>query len=91
MENLTPEQQKICEEFCFELAMIDGPDDMFPPDSGDRAPLEPKGPQNSSSEKLCLAAVYDLCQYRSRRLGERREQLLSKIDKLQGEIELVLS
>lgn len=65
--NLTPEQERLVEDFAFDLAMIDGPDDMFPPDGGVREPREPLLPSSINDATVALAAVYDLTRYRHNR------------------------
>jgi hypothetical protein len=86
MSELTPQQERIVEDFNFELAMIDGPEDMFPPDDlgGDREPRWPKPPRDSGD--VALAAVYDLTY--SRRL---RNRLQGKGAALLHDIELILA
>lgn len=88
METLTQKQeQQIC-DFAFELALIDGPEDMFPPDDfgGVREPRRPVQPSGCSPEAICLAAVYDITRARERRTAlERRGRALMR------DIELVLA
>lgn len=67
-KELSPQQEQLVESFKSDLSMIDGPDDIFPPDNsgGVREPLQPILPHDSSSESLSLAAVYDLVQFKKK-------------------------
>jgi len=66
---LSPQQEQLIENFRFDLAMIDGPDDMFPDDGyiDDKEPLVPVPPTDDTSASVALAAVYDLTAYRNRK------------------------
>ena len=78
---LTPTQELIINDFSFELAMIDGPDDMFPPDNfgGDREPREPILPSDTDSQVIALAAVYDLLAYRKNKVEVFRKNLCNLV------------
>lgn len=79
MNNLeiSPEQQKIVNEFIFDLAMIDGPDDMFPPDNqcGDNEPRNPIAPSDTDCQSLVFAPVYDFVSYRKTRLESMQRSI----------------
>jgi hypothetical protein len=74
---LNPTQEQLINDFAFNLAMIDGPDDMFPPDNlgGDREPREPILPSDNDSQFIALAAVYDLLAYRKKKVEVFRKNI----------------
>lgn len=76
-EQLTPEQQEILNEFVSNLAKVDGPNDMFPPDyfSNDFEPRNPICPSDSDSQAKTFAPVYDMVGYRKHRVDKLKSQL----------------
>lgn len=84
MNTLSRDQEQLIEEFAYDLSMIDGPEDIFPPDDlgGVREPRVPIMPQGSNAETISLAAVYDLALTRERRarLYKTGSGLLRNID-----------
>lgn len=74
LNELQPIQEQQIQDFAFELSMIDGPEDMFPPDSqGVREPRRPILPNPRGSEQLALAAVIDLAVARQNRRSIPRQ------------------
>jgi len=68
MEILTQQQERMIEDFAWELSMVDTVDDIFPPDAGGvHEPRRPLPPTLPGAEHVCLAAVYDLAQARQQR------------------------
>lgn len=68
MNELHTTDEQLIQNFVYELAMIDGPDDMFPPDSmGVREPRRPILPNLDGNDRLALAAVYDMAVARQNR------------------------
>ena len=64
---LTSKQEWEIFDFHLDLMLIDGPDDMFPPDetAGDREPRQPQTPPWRGAAQLCLANIYDLAAHNS--------------------------
>lgn len=68
MKELNIEQEKLMEDFAYELMMVDTVEDMFPPDTtGVQEPRRPLQPILPSAEMVSLAAVYDLAVARENR------------------------
>ncbi len=76
-KELTPTQEQLINDFVFELAMIDGPDDMFPPDNfnNDHEPRNPLVPGGIDSQAISFAAVYDLLSFRRKKLDHIRRNM----------------
>lgn len=80
---LSPDNEKIMQDFQAALQAISGPEDMFPPDNlgGIREPRNPILPSVIGGECLQLARVYDLRASRERLLG-RSALIVERIDNL---------
>lgn len=68
-EILTLAQEKVMQDFEFDLAMVETVHDMFPCDGGAgvREPRRPGPKLIPGAETITLAAVYDLAQVRQNR------------------------
>lgn len=87
-EALSPENRRIMIDFCFDLAMVEGPDDMFPPDDlgGVREPRQPLLPCGSEPARLALTYACERVEIKQHRRALQRSGAL-----LLREIDLVLA
>lgn len=69
MTQLSLKQEAIIQDFTLELSLIDGPDDMFPPEGGAgvREPRPPVLPIVPLAEHIELAPIYDITAIRQNR------------------------
>jgi hypothetical protein len=71
MKQLAPTEERLVEDFAWQLYLVDGVDDIFPPDATCvREPRRPILPVISGREALVFVPVYDLdSARRNRRTG----------------------